>query len=49
MVPPRAVRQNPARLLDFQATLDRLGVLRRWPTFDALRPGSRRGYRPPAQ
>lgn len=48
-VPPRAVRQNPARLHDFQSTLDRLGVLRRWPTFDALQPGSRRGYRPPAQ
>ncbi|WFU78196.1 FAD-dependent oxidoreductase [Bradyrhizobium sp. CIAT3101] len=48
-VPPRAIRQNPTRLYDFQSTLDRLGVLRRWPTFDALRPGSRRGYRPPAQ
>ena len=26
--------------------LDTLGVLRRWPRYDALTPRSRRGYRP---
>jgi len=46
--PPRAVRSDPKHLEDFQATLDGLGVLRRWPLYGALRPGSRRGYRPPS-
>jgi hypothetical protein len=48
-IPPRAIRNHPERLQDFQAMLDRLGVLRRWPVFEALRPNSRRGYRPPAK
>jgi hypothetical protein len=48
-IPPRAARRDRARLGEYQATLDRLGVLRRWPTYGALRPMSRRGYRPPAQ
>ena len=46
--PPRAVRSNAGHLEDFQALLDHLGVLRHWPLYGALRPGSRRGYRPPS-
>jgi hypothetical protein len=47
-IPPRAVRGDPKRLEDFQADLDGLGVLRRWPLYGALKPRSRRGYRPPS-
>jgi hypothetical protein len=47
-IPPRAVRGDPKRLEDFQATLDSLGILRHWPLYGALKPGSRRGYRPPS-
>ncbi len=47
-IPPRAVRSHHGRLADFQALLDGLGVLRRWPLYGALKPGSRRGYRPPS-
>jgi hypothetical protein len=46
-IPPRGVRSSPDHLQEFQSTLDNLGVLRHWPIFDALRPTSRRGYRPP--
>lgn len=47
-ITPSAVRDTAAQLDDFQALLDNLGVLRRWPRHDALMPRSRRGYRPPA-
>jgi hypothetical protein len=46
-VPPRAVRSNRKSLEDFQAILEGLGVLLHWPLYGALKPGSRRGYRPP--
>jgi len=47
-IPLRAVRSDAKRLEDFQAVLDGLGVLRHWPFYGALKPGSRRGYRPPS-
>jgi hypothetical protein len=46
-LPPRAVRADRDRLAEFQAVLEDLGVLIRWPQCGALTPKSRRGYRPP--
>lgn len=43
--PPRAVRAKAALLADFQRTLERQGVLLAWPSFGALTPVHRTGYR----
>jgi len=43
--PPRAVRANAALLGEFQAALERQGVLLAWPSFGALTPTRRVGYR----
>jgi hypothetical protein len=43
--PPRAVRADPGLLADFQRTLESQGVLLSWPTFGALTPTHRVGYR----
>ncbi|SFP89848.1 FAD dependent oxidoreductase [Variovorax sp. OK605] len=43
--PPRAVRADAALLADFQATLERQGVLLAWPAFGALTPTRRVGYK----
>lgn len=42
--PPRAVRNDPKHLGEFQQTLRRMGVLLAWPTFGALTPLHRTGY-----
>lgn len=47
-LPPRAIRNSTSLLEEFQATLARLGVLLNWPSFGALTPRTRTGYRPPA-
>jgi hypothetical protein len=44
--PPRAVRADPALLHDLQRTLEQQGVLLAWPSFGALTPTRRTGYRP---
>lgn len=43
--PPRAVRAKPGLLADYQRLLERQGVLLAWPTFGALTPLHRTGYR----
>lgn len=43
--PPRAVRARAQLLADFQQLLERQGVLLSWPTFGALTPTHRIGYR----
>ncbi|WP_179106933.1 FAD-dependent oxidoreductase [Variovorax sp. KK3] len=43
--PPRAVRASPALLADFQQLLQGQGVLLEWPSFGALTPTRRVGYR----
>jgi hypothetical protein len=45
-VTPRAVRNTPELLADFQRMLGRLGVPLEWPVYGALTPFSRTGYRP---
>lgn len=44
-LPPRAVRADGAVLADFQRTLEAQGVLLAWPSFGALTPLHRTGYR----
>ena len=43
--PPRAVRADPALLAEFQGLLEGQGVLLSWPSFGALTPSHRVGYR----
>lgn len=47
-VPPRAVRARPDLLEEFQAVLAGLGAPVAWPTYAALTPRTRTGYRPPS-
>jgi hypothetical protein len=46
-VPPRAVRADPSKLAALQQLLEDSGAPIRWPSYGALTPRSRRGYRPP--
>ena len=43
--PLRAVRANKGLLKDFQRTLELQGVLLAWPSFGAMTPGQRVGYK----
>ncbi|WP_395708687.1 FAD-dependent oxidoreductase [Reyranella sp.] len=45
-IPPRAVRADPGRLAALQQLLVDGGAPIRWPSFGALTPRTRRGYRP---
>ncbi|MFC7738681.1 FAD-dependent oxidoreductase [Roseomonas sp. GCM10028921] len=46
-VPPRVVRARPDLLAEFQTVLAGLGAPTAWPTYGALTPRTRTGYRPP--
>ena len=46
-VPPRAIRADQRKLVDFQRMLGEMGVMLEWPTYGVLTAESRIGYRPP--